>query len=116
MLKRVEEPVEIKEAIKNLSKLLSTKGGKDVSKGALVFNKLPQYLWSSWGNDLKSLGITWQEFLKIISKNSNLIIKWAVNDEISWDELIKRFEELIMSRGGIESKKGFVTLDKFMTG
>jgi len=91
MLRRVNEPVEIKEAIKNLSKLLSTKGGKDVSKGALVFNKLPQYLWSSWGNDLKKLGITWQEFLKIISKNSNLIVKWAVNDEISWDELLREF-------------------------
>jgi len=114
MLRRVEEPVEIKEAIKNLSRLLSTKG-KDLSKGVLVFNKLPQYLWSSWGNDLKNLGITWQEFLKIISKNSNLIVKWAVNDEISWDELIKRFEELIISQRGVESKKEFITLDKFMS-
>ncbi|MEM1681008.1 MAG: hypothetical protein QXZ56_07370 [Sulfolobales archaeon] len=115
-LKRVEEPIWIKEMIKNLNKLLITEESKSKSRGVLIYNKLPQYLWSAWGDDLKRLNISWQDFLKILSRNSELIIDWAVNETVRWDELLNRLEGILLSYGKATVGKRGITLEKFLKG
>ncbi len=110
-MKRIDEPRELKHMIKELSKVLGE--GRSGSRGALVYNKLPQYIWSVWGDDLKKQGITWREFLSIISRNSDLIAEWAVSERISWDGLLGKLEESLVSYGkaGVEGRQ---TLDRFI--
>ncbi|MEM4499092.1 MAG: hypothetical protein QXH57_03150 [Sulfolobales archaeon] len=115
-LKHVEEPVWIKEMVKSLSKFLTAEESKSRSRGVLIYNKLPQYLWGAWSDDLKKLNISWQDFLKILSKNSELIINWAVNETIRWDELISKLEEILISYGKVTAGRKGVTLDKFLKG
>jgi len=92
----LEEPRELKQMIKNLNTVLGTSKTGGRGKGLLVYNKLPQYIWSFWNKELKRLGIEWREFLSVISKHSNLIIEWAVEEKISWKEyLTKLWEALI---------------------
>ncbi len=112
-LRRVEEPVWIKEMIRNFSKILESEESKSKSRGVLIYNKLPQYIWNAWGKDLKKLGISWQDFLKLLSKNSDAIVDWAVNERMTWDELINTLKEVVLSHGTV-AKRESTTLDKFI--
>lgn len=115
-MKRIDEPKELKRMIKELSKVLGKGEGRGGSRGVLIYNKLPQYIWSVWGDDLKKQGITWREFLGILSKNSNLVAEWAISEGISWDELLGKLEESLVSysKAGVERRQ--MTLDRFITG
>lgn len=113
-LKRVEEPVLIKEMVKSLSKLMKTEDIKSKQKGVLIYNKLPQYLWNAWGEDLRRLNITWQDFLRLLSKNSEVIVDWAVNETITWDELINELRRIILSYGKELTERKSTTLDKYI--
>jgi len=50
-------------------------------------NKLPQYLWSKWRNDLNKKGFSWHIFLRLMKSRNYEAILWA-NEKISWDEYI----------------------------
>lgn len=93
----LEEPRELKQMIKKLNIVLGESKTKERGKGLLVYNKLPQYIWSSWGRELKKLGIDWREFLSIVSKNSDLIFEWAVEEKISWREILSKLRDILMT-------------------
>jgi len=54
-------------------------------------------LWRSWKDELKRRGITWQDFLEILSLHTKDIVDWAIYDRIGWDELVKRIATSIDS-------------------
>ncbi|MEM4486040.1 MAG: hypothetical protein QW116_02215 [Zestosphaera sp.] len=108
-LAKVDEPRELKRMIKELNKVL----GDDRGKGVLLYNKLPQYLWSAWSNELKKLGIDWREFLSIISRHSDLIADWAVGEKLTWEELLSKLNESIQTHSKAKAGRG-VSLDAFV--
>lgn len=59
-----------------------------------IFNLLPKYLWDHWGPDLRSNGITWQKFLRLLKYDNKYIRLWAF-DKLSWEELIKEIKSTI---------------------
>lgn len=113
-LKDVEEPLWIKEMIKNLNNILRTEDLGSKSKSVLIYNKLPQYLWSVWRDDLRRFNITWQDFLKLLSKNSELVINWAVNETLSWEDLINSLKKIILHYSRVAIEKKGITLEKFL--
>lgn len=108
----LEEPKELKQIIKELNTVLRIGKAREKSKGLLVYNKLPQYIWSSWNKELRKLGIEWREFLSILSKNSGLIIEWAVKEEISWKEFLNELREILINYSKTKTEKR-VSLDFF---
>ncbi len=59
-------------------------------------NKLPQYLWNNWKDQLKIKGWTWQKFLKLLRYTEKETILWRKN-KISWKDLINKIIELFKS-------------------
>ncbi len=108
----LEEPKELKQMIKELNTVLGVSKAKGKSKGLLVYNKLPQYIWSSWNKELRKLGIEWREFLSILSKNSGLIIEWAVEEKISWREFLNKLRDILLTYSKTKREKK-VSLDLF---
>lgn len=91
-----KEPIEIKEFIKEVRRRLG--GGNDVKNDSLAvwsFNKLPKYLWSEWGTELRRRGITWQRFLGILKLRTDDVIEWALRDSLTWRDLVKRIEKSV---------------------
>lgn len=111
-LSEPEEPKELKQMIKELNAVLGSDKVRGKSRGVLVYNKLPQYIWSSWNKELKKLGIDWREFLSIISKNSDLIIEWAVEEKISWGEFLNKLRNALITYSKTKTEKK-VSLDFF---
>lgn len=113
-LLELEEPRELKQMIKNLNTVLGTgtSGARGRGKGLLVYNKLPQYIWSSWSKELKKLGIEWGEFLSVISKHSDLIVEWAVEEKISWKEYLTKLREVLLTYSKTKTGRR-VSLDTF---
>ncbi|MEM2847385.1 MAG: hypothetical protein QXM79_01275 [Zestosphaera sp.] len=111
-LLELEEPKELKQMIKELNTVL---GGKTrgKSKGLLVYNKLPQYIWSFWNRELRKLGIDWREFLSIVSKNSDLIFEWAVEEKISWREFLSKLRDALTTYSRTKTEKR-VSLDSYI--
>jgi hypothetical protein len=68
-------------------------------------NKLPQYLWSEWKDQLKPAGYTWQKFTKILSHRTDNVLLWYRGLK-SWPELVKTFDELINGPIGKGIAKG----------
>ena len=108
----LEEPKELKQMIKELNTVLRVSKTRGKSKGLLVYNKLPQYIWSSWNKELRKLGIEWREFLSILSKNSGLIIEWAVEEKISWREFLNKLRDILLTYSKTKREKK-VSLDLF---
>ena len=85
------EPKDIKEFIICLRR--NMKGGDDIDYDALAvwyLNKLPKYLWNMWKNSLTQYGYNWQKFLRVMKLHTNDVILWALQDKLSWSELISR--------------------------
>lgn len=93
-LAEVSEPKEIKDLIRDLRSKLG-----DVQDSSIVWylNKIPQYIWSVWGKSLRRFGISWQEFLKIVSENNDLLVKWALYDQVGWDDVINKLKSDLLS-------------------
>ncbi len=108
----LEEPRELKQMIKNLNTVLGTSKTGGRGRGLLVYNKLPQYLWGSWSRELKKLGIEWREFLSIVSKNSDLIFEWAVEEKISWRVFLTKLREILINYSKVKTGRR-VSLDTF---
>lgn len=51
-------------------------------------NRIPQYLWKSWRNELSRKGFTWQKFLRLMKYRTDDAILWAY-DRISWTEFVE---------------------------
>jgi len=86
-----EEPINIREFIKNMRKGLS--GSRNINYDSLAvwaFNKFPKYLWESWESELREHGYTWQKFLRVLKLHTNDIVMWALTEELSWEALIRR--------------------------
>jgi len=85
------EPREIKQLIISVRGKLGNDNSIDFDALTVWFaNKIPGYLWQKWKKELLKNGITWQKFLKIMKLHTNDMILWALQDKISWDELINR--------------------------
>jgi hypothetical protein len=87
------EPVEIKNAMKELMEKMTGESWDWQSLAVWAANKLPQYLWTTqgWKRNLSNKGWRWQSFLSLLSKHTHEIIRWAT-DEISWEDLINVIE------------------------
>ncbi len=57
-------------------------------------NKIPQYLWNQWRDELKNRGFTWQKFLKLLSHRTDIILLWY-KGAITWKKLIGHIIELV---------------------
>jgi len=90
------EPVDVRDSIVNVRKVLGESGSMDFDSLAVwSFNKLPAYLWKHWGSKLKLKGFTWQKFLKCLKYRTEDMILWALKDSLSWEELVKRIIETL---------------------
>lgn len=88
-----KEPNDIKALIRSVRKRVDDID--DVDSDALAvwsFNRLPKYLWMQWRKELKSKGITWQKFLRIMKLHTIDMIEWALQDSLSWEDLVKKLE------------------------
>jgi len=108
-LKVPREPVEIKELIQVVRARMGGEGGLvDVDYDSLAvwaFNRLPKYLWNEWKNGLKSRGITWQKFLRILRLHTLDIIEWSLRESMSWPELVRRIEKSIDNYSALSGDK-----------
>ena len=97
-LETPEEPAHIKKRIKEVREILSREASIDrLSQDTLsvwFFNLLPKYLWDHWGPALRSNGITWQKFLRLLKYDTKYMRLWAF-DKISWEELVKEIKNTI---------------------
>ena len=90
------EPVEIKALIRSVRKKVGDVNDIDSDSLAVwSFNRLPKYLWECWKAELKSRGITWQKFLRILKLRTMDVIEWGLYDRLGWEELVKRIEHTI---------------------
>jgi len=91
-----EEPNSIKALIRSVREKIGN--ANNINSDSLAvwsFNRLPKYLWESWKTELKSRGITWQKFLRILKLRTMDVIEWGLYDRLSWDELVKKIENTI---------------------
>ena len=91
-----KEPAEIKALRRSVRKRVG--GIDDVDSDSLAvwsFNRLPKYLWQQWKERLKSKGITWQKFLRIMKLHTIDMIEWALENSLSWEEFVRRIENTI---------------------
>lgn len=88
------EPIDIKDRIR---RRMSSCTGPGCANFAIWFgNELAKYLWDAWRVELKTQGIGWIDFLRMLSEYNSLIASWAIRDELSWDELVKRLYSTIV--------------------
>lgn len=75
-------------------------------------NKLPKYLWDHWKDDLKSQGLTWQKFMRILRHRTDVGVLWY-QGILPWPDFIQKIAGLIKSpigkeAGGTSKESGFV--------
>ena len=94
-LKIPPEPIEVKDFILALrSQLGRTSTINWDSMAVWAGNKIPQYLWSYWRNELSKKGFTWQSFLRLMKYRTDDAILWAY-DRITWREFLDKVLEAI---------------------
>jgi len=84
-----DEPKDIKNFIREVRMRLGS--SRDINYDNLAvwaFNELPRYLWSRWRGILRKHGISWQDFLKVLSFHTTEMVNWALYDSIRWTDLI----------------------------
>lgn len=94
-LKIPKEPKEVKEWIRTVE----SHNQKDLkidwdSLNVWYGNKLPQYLWDEWKDDLKPEGFTWQNFLKLLKHRTDQFQLWY-GGRLKWPDLIKEISEIL---------------------
>ena len=86
-----EEPIDIKSAIKHVRKIYGDESNvKYDSLAVWAFNRLPAYLWRKWSAELKSMGYTWQKFLRVLRLRTDDMVAWALTESLDWNEFINR--------------------------
>jgi hypothetical protein len=92
-----KEPKQVKEWMRKNEEHFGSLPIPKRKRDALVIwygNKLPQYLWNNWKNQLRVEGLTWQKFLRLMKFSEEKIILWYQN-KLSWKELVKKITNLI---------------------
>lgn len=105
LLEKPPEPLEVKSRIAELYRAFS-EGMGERAAGAAVWsgNFLARYLWGHWGAELKRLGYTWPRFLSSLKPYTRMVVMWAVEGSLSWDELVDRIAAGLAGaeRGGLD--------------
>jgi len=99
-LRRLLESTNIKELIKQVREGLNE--GENVeydSQAVWSLNRLPKYLWNGWKEELRSMGVDWQTFLRILKLHTIDAIEWALRDTITWEEFLDRVSKSIERYG-----------------
>jgi hypothetical protein len=97
----IQEPVQIKNKMKQLKVVLCKQSDADCDKMVVWNNnELPKYLWASWSSELRRYGYDWQLFLKVIKLSTGDVVLWALKDALSWDELVKKASKLLITYQG----------------
>jgi hypothetical protein len=85
------EPLDLKSRIKALHRELEgVLGGRGLEAAIWAGMLLPSYLWEHWGGELSAAGVKWQDFLKVLKRHSGDVVAWALRDQLSWEELVRR--------------------------
>lgn len=99
-LRRLPEPTDIKELIKQVREGLDE--GENIeydSQAVWSLNRLPKYLWNGWKEELRSMGVNWQTFLRILKLHTIDAIEWALRGTITWEEFLNRVSKSIEHYG-----------------
>ncbi|MEX2410134.1 MAG: hypothetical protein WD607_01975 [Candidatus Paceibacterota bacterium] len=92
-----KEPKNIQREVKGIVALAEREFGNEMSNfGAWHGNRLQKYLWDEWKQELKSIGFTWQIFLKLLALRTDSALMWY-REEKDWKDFIKDTKELIKS-------------------
>jgi len=84
------EPQQIKEFISVLrTRLIEDTGINWDSLAVWGGNKIPQYLWNEWREQLVIRDFTWQKFLRLIKYQTSGAILWA-HERITWERFVKK--------------------------
>ena len=95
------EPVELKRRIRALhEELRASLGDRSSTAAAWVGMLLPSYLWRFWGEELKDAGVTWQGFLSALKLHSRDVARWAIHEELPWQDLVARVARSLERRKG----------------
>ena len=95
-LSRLPEPTNIKELIKQIREGLGKGDNIDYDSQAVwSLNRLPKYLWNGWKDELQSMGVNWQSFLRILKLHTIDAIEWALRGTITWEEFLDRVSRSI---------------------
>lgn len=87
-----EEPVEIKKQILELRGSLGSNNKIDWKLAVWYGNRIPQYLWGAWKEELAKKGFTWQKFLKLLRYRTDDAFLWVAG-EMSWRDFMKKVLE-----------------------
>jgi hypothetical protein len=105
-LKIPPEPIEVKNFILAVQSRLGKNNTVNWDSTAVwAGNKVPQYLWSYWRNELTKKGFTWQKFLMLMKYRTDDAILWA-NNRITWGEFANKI------LGAIEGPFGKALLER----
>lgn len=99
-LRSLPEPTDIKELIKQVREGLDE--GENIeydSQAVWSLNRLPKYLWNGWKEELRSMGVNWQTFLRILKLHTIDAIEWALRETITWEEFLNRVSKSIEHYG-----------------
>lgn len=88
-----KEPIEIKKQILELRNTWGSNSRIDWNSLAVWYgNRIPQYLWNAWREELRKKGFTWQEFLKLLRYRTDDALLWVAG-KISWENFVKKILE-----------------------
>ncbi len=100
-----EEPRDILAYIRSVNEQMSV--GSEInwdSFSVWAANKLPQYLWNEWKEELKPQGFTWQKFSRLLRMRTDKMVGWLKGLN-KWDGLAKDIIDLIESPLGEDIAK-----------
>lgn len=96
-LKIPEEPKEILVYMRSVSDQMKIGSSIDWDSFSVwAANKLPQYLWHEWKEELKPRGFTWQKFLKLLRTRTDTVLAWFKGIR-KWEDTAKDIINLIES-------------------
>lgn len=93
------ESAALKTEVKHLRGLLSGPGVRWEPLAVWFGNKIPQYLWAHWKDELKPAGFTWQAFLKLLHYRTDGAVLW-LDDALSWEGFVEQTIILITGPAG----------------
>lgn len=89
------EPDEVKKKILDLRETLDSDERIDWDSLSVWYgNRIPQYLWNSWKDELREKGYSWQKFLRLMKYRTDDAILWA-RGSISWEDFANRVIESV---------------------
>jgi hypothetical protein len=104
-MKTPTEPIELKAWMQSLKESNFSSGSGDWDSYVVwAGNKLPKYLWDHWKGDLKSAGITWQKFMRLLRYRTDVGVMWY-KGALPWNEFVARVLNLISGPIGKDLKK-----------